>query len=161
TMRAQPAPTQMLIRISDSATIQDAARLMCDMSMGCLGVDDDAHEFIGFITERDVMWAAAQGKDPLTTHVASIANDFPIILDGPISIDEAASTMVTAHVRHLLVREAGDIRVLSMRDLFLEHLRPADRSFDAHLASVAEMYRMFGEAIRAREVTTPAEVKID
>src|SRR5680860_1029417 len=77
-MKSQVVPTRSLIRIRGSASIQEAAQLMCDMSMGALGVDDVEHEFLGLVTERDLMWAAALGKDPIETPVKEIVNDFPI-----------------------------------------------------------------------------------
>lgn len=102
--------------------LKGAAQLMCDMSMGALGVNNPDHNFIGLITERDLMWAVAQGKDPFETRVKDVVNDFPIVVDAPISADDAARRMMSGHVRHLIV---GD---------------------GSHTASTCEMRRMFGPA---------------
>lgn len=116
-MNAQAMTIRSLIRIRGSATLEDAARLMCDMSMGALGVDDADHHFVGLVTERDLLWAMAQGKDSGQTTVGDIVNDFPIVVDGPISSEKAAERMMSAHVRHLLVRDGDRLGIVSLRDV--------------------------------------------
>lgn len=150
-MTTQMAPTHPLIRIRETASIQEAAQLMCDMSMGTLGVDNHDHEFIGLITERDLMWAVAQGKDPLETTVKDVLNDFPIVVEGPISDIDAARRMGKAHVRHLIVSGHGDLRIVSMRDLmnvFVEDHGTVQRK---HPTSASELRRMFGEKLAGYE----------
>ncbi len=65
-MNSEAMTIRSLIRIRRSATLEDAARLMCDMSMGALGVDDADHRFVGLVTERDLLWGhgARQGLGP-------------------------------------------------------------------------------------------------
>ena len=144
-MKSQRMTIRSLIRIRGSATLQDAARLMCDMSMGAIGIDDDEHRFVGLVTERDLLWAVAQGKDPTKTRVEAIVNDFPIVVDGPILSDEAAERMMSAHVRHLLVREADRLGVVSLRDV-VRCSFPNPSSVHEPPASTSEMRRMFGKA---------------
>jgi hypothetical protein len=71
-------------------------------------------------------------------------NDFPVIVDGPLTQREAAAKMLAAHIRHVLVREGDDLRVTSARDLIPEVAGPAAV---ARLASVSELRRMFGDAV--------------
>ncbi|MGH2729042.1 MAG: CBS domain-containing protein [Actinomycetota bacterium] len=143
-MSTQPAPTHPLIRIRESASIQEAAQLMCDMSMGALGVDGADHQFVGLITERDLMWATAQGKDPFQTLAKEIVNDFPIVVDGPLSSAESARRMIEGHVRHLIVHQSGNLRIVSMRDLLPDCLSLSDVTAPAHAASASELRMMFG-----------------
>lgn len=140
-MNATPAPTHPLVRIRSTATIREAARLMCDMSMGALGVDTDDHRFVGIYTERDLMWNIAEGRDPETVPLSEVVNDFPVIVDGPLSSLEAATRMLHAHVRHLIVRENGELRIVSSRDLVKDDV--AGSGSEATL-SHREMARMFG-----------------
>lgn len=142
-MSVQIAPTNSLIRVRGSASLQEAAQMMCDMSMGALGVDDADHDFLGLITERDVMWAVAQGKDPFETQVKQIVNDFPVIVEGPLSIEEAAERMGAAHIRHLIIREPKGLRVLSMRDVLLLYLRSQVAGGSRRVASASELRKMF------------------
>ena len=144
-MDAETLTTRSLIRIRESAALEDAARLMCDMSIGALGVDDADHRFIGLVTERDLLWAMAQGKDSALTTVGDIVNDFPIVVDGPISSEKAAERMMSAHVRHLLVREGDRLGIVSLRDVVRRSLVDSS-STCSHTASSAELRRMFGKA---------------
>lgn len=145
-MTTNIAPTHPLIRIRDSASIQDAAKLMCDMSMGTLGVDNHEHEFIGLITERDLMWAMAQAKDPVETAVKDVVNDYPIVVHGPVSNIEAARRMRTAHLRHLIVRSRGELRIVSMRDLMNGFIGDHETVARPHTTSASELRRMFGDS---------------
>lgn len=132
-----------LIRMRDTATLQEAAKLMCDMSMGALGVNGPDYRFLGLVTERDLLWALAEGKDGLKTTLAEVVNDFPIIAEGPIGPDEALRRMTHAHVRHLLIREQGDLRIVSMRDLVSAHIDHS-ATHGHSFASAAELKRMLG-----------------
>jgi signal-transduction protein with cAMP-binding, CBS, and nucleotidyltransferase domain len=153
-MKNGEVPTQPFIRIDRSASIQDAAHLMCDMSMGAIGVDDPDGVFLGLVTERDMLWAVARGKDPSTTRLSDIVNDFPIVLEGPLTADAAARKMRQGHVRHLIVRQEGDLRIVSMRDLLVHYLEVSGLEGSPHLASLYEMYRMFGDAFHPPVAST-------
>ena len=144
-MISEAMTIRSLMRIRASATLEDAARLMCDMSMGALGVDDANHRFVGLVTERDLLWAMAQGKDPGQTSVSDVVNDFPIVVHGPISSAKAAERMISAHVRHLLVREDDRLGIVSLRDVVRELLVETSLT-SSHPASAAELRRMFGNA---------------
>lgn len=143
-MDAHAAPTHSLIHIRDSAPIQEAAQLMCDLSIGALGVNDTDQEFVGLITERDLMWAQAQGRDPAETAVKEILNDFPIVVDAPVSTEDAAKRMMSGHVRHLLVNDNDELRIVSMWDLLVAEVEASGSESSKHVASAAEMRRMFG-----------------
>ena len=153
-MSVHVAPTHSMIRIRGTASIQAAASLMCDLSRGALGVDGPAHQFIGLITERDLLWALAQGKDPNETTVKEVVNDFPIIIDGPISPIKAAKRMRAGHVRHLIVRYHEDLHVLSMRDLLSEFLDDLSSAGVEHPASLSELRQMFGAGFMGRGEAT-------
>ena len=123
--------THPLISIRSEATVQEAARLMADCSIGALGVFGDTKQFVGIITERDLSWFVAQAKDASATKVAGIVNDFPIVVDGPIGDAEALERMRSARIRHLLVREGDDFRIVSMRDYVLRRSREAEKQVTA------------------------------
>ena len=142
-MKDYLAPTHSLIRIRGSASIQEAAQLMCDMSMGALGVDNPSHEFAGLVTERDLMLAMAKGLDPIETLVEEVANSLPVIVDGPVSIEAALHTMMREHIRHIIVRHVEGLRIVSIRDLLVS-LNAPGLVAPEHIASTAEMREMFG-----------------
>jgi CBS domain-containing protein len=92
---------------------------MADCSIGALGVLGPDHWFAGIVTERDLSWFVAQGRDARETKVEVITNDFPVVVEGPLNDDEALDRMRRARVRHLIVHEGRDFRIVSMRDFVM------------------------------------------
>lgn len=113
-----------LISIRSDATVQEAARLMADCSIGAVGVLGTSKQFAGIVTERDLSWFVAQAKDAAATTIVEIVNDFPVVVEGPIEDAEALERMRTARIRHLIVHESDEYRIVSMRDYVL---KPPDR----------------------------------
>lgn len=113
TMTVQAHP---LISIRSDATVQEAASLMADCSIGALGVLDADKRFAGIVTERDLAWFVARAKDPEEVRISEIVNDFPVVVDGPIEDEDALARMRSAHIRHLIVHQDGDFRIISIRD---------------------------------------------
>lgn len=113
--------THPLISMRDSETVSEAARLMADCGISAIGVLDDRRRFTGILTERDITWLVAQGKVASEILLKEVVNDFPVIVDAPISEAEALEGMAKAHIRHLIVRDGEDYRIISMRDLVLPH----------------------------------------
>src|SRR5687767_13758257 len=105
--------TRPLISMHSSASVQEAAQLMNDCSIACVGVLDGDKNFAGIITERDITAFVSLGKDPTASLVVEIVNDFSVVVDGPVSDESALERMRSAHIRHLIVKDDGDFRVLS------------------------------------------------
>jgi CBS domain-containing protein len=118
TVQAQP-----LISIRSNATVKDTARLMADCSIGAIGVLDGNHDFAGIVTERDLAWFVAQGRDASETVVAEITNDFPVVVVEPLD-DVAALERMRSARRHLVVRDGTDFRIVSMRDYMSQATSP-------------------------------------
>jgi len=116
--------TRPLISIRASATAQEAARLMADCRISAVGVLDEDDRFYGIVTERDLAWFVAQGKESATP-VEKIAADFPALVEGPIDDDVALERMRSARVRHLIVRAGMDYHIASMHDYFPSTEGPA------------------------------------
>ena len=111
--------TRPLISMHPTASVQEAAQMMNDCSIACLGVLDKNKNFAGIVTERDITAFVARGKDPTESRVSEIVNEFPVVMDGPVSDESAIERMRSAHIRHLIVRNGGAFRILSMRDLMV------------------------------------------
>lgn len=121
---ATTVQTHPLISIRSDASVQEAARLMSDCSIGAVGVLDDKRHFKGIVTERDLSWFVARAKDPIDTTVGEITNDFPVIVEGPIDDETALERMRKARIRHLIVHEGGEFRIVSIRDYLSEAALP-------------------------------------
>ena len=119
-MNESRVESRSLFTVPATQSLADAARTMCDRSIAALGITWPDGRLAGIVTERDVTWCVAQGRDPATTVIADVMNDFPVVLDGPVGRLEAAVRMREAHVRHLLLNDDDDVRIVSMRDVLVE-----------------------------------------
>ena len=118
-MNGRLVETHPLISVHETAAVADAAQVMSDCSMGAVGVLGPDRELVGIFTERDLAGFVARHRDPYEVKLKEVVNDFPVVVEGPVFDHEAIERMTKAHIRHLLVREDGDVRVVSMRDLVL------------------------------------------
>jgi CBS domain-containing protein len=117
-MSDQAMGGKSLIGIVESAHLVDAARLMIDKDIGALGVySSDQHELVGVITEKDITRAMAKDGDPGLARVTEEMSTSPVMAEGPISRSEAADLMRVGHVRHLIIKQDGSDRIVSIRDL--------------------------------------------
>ncbi|HET7482741.1 MAG TPA: CBS domain-containing protein [Actinomycetota bacterium] len=150
----QQLVTKPMISIRDDASVCEAARLMTDSGIGAVGVLDRQKRFAGIFTERDLTQLVAVGTDLETTRMSEVVNDFPVVIEGPVSGDVAAERMRRARVRHLVVREYGDYRIVSLRDLNL----PVDARTGGILD---ELPHIAGDGLCAADVMTCPGVVCD
>ena len=109
--------TSSLVGVSQKAEVVRAAELMSKKGIGALGVyTPDQTRLVGLITERDVTAVVARRDDPEAT-VEQVMTPDPTVVMGPLTVDEAARLMARARVRHLIVRDGGRDRIVSLRDV--------------------------------------------
>jgi CBS domain-containing protein len=78
----------------------------------------DGEAIVGIITERDLMRAMADGREPARTHVSQYMTQSPKTIEAAEPAAKAAAIMVKHRVRHLPVTLGGRlIGFLSARDL--------------------------------------------
>jgi CBS domain-containing protein len=98
-------------------SLVDAAALMRTHRISALAVLD-GDTIVGIITERDLLRAIADGRDPAATHVSQYMTHSPRTIEADKLAAEAAAMMVKHHVRHIPVTDGGRlIGFLSARDL--------------------------------------------
>jgi CBS domain-containing protein len=106
-------------------TLVEAAAQMRARRTSALAVLDD-QSIVGIITERDLLRAIADGRDPATTHVSQYMTHSPKTIDAGEPASDAAVMMIKHRIRHLPVtREGSLVGFLSARDLLA--LRPWPR----------------------------------
>jgi CBS domain-containing protein len=94
-------------------TLVDAARKMRDLEVGALPICGEDDRLKGIITDRDiVVHCIAEGGDPSTTKVESLAEGKPVTIGADDSVEEALRTMKEHHVRRLPVID--DHRLIGM-----------------------------------------------
>lgn len=135
-MQIQQIMTSKIETIGPDATLQEAARKMCDLHIGALGVTD-GNELIGMVTDRDICCRAVAEGRAATTRVGEIMTaDVAYCFDDE-DIADAAQQMERKHIRRLAVlnRRKQMVGFLSVDDLahyshdlageVLEHASPS------------------------------------
>lgn len=105
-------------------SLADAAIRMRDHGVGSLAVLD-GDELVGILTERDLLWAIADGAAMNVTRVGTYMSTPPIVASPETDVVAASRTMVEHDVRHLPVVEAGQLKgMVSARDLLIVEAWP-------------------------------------
>ena len=130
TVRVKDAMSTDLLVVGTAVTVGEAARLMLRRHVGAAVVMDERIPGPGIITERDVMRAVADGRDPEATPVEACMTFEARTATTNWDLDTAAEEMINGHFRHLLVvDEKGRIvGMVSMRDIVGAHIRAAQAS---------------------------------
>jgi CBS domain-containing protein len=91
-------------------TLTDAARKMRDLEVGALPICGEDERLEGMITDRDiVVRCIAEGGDPTTTKVESLAQGKPVTIGADDSVEEALRTMRQHNVRRLPVIDGHEL----------------------------------------------------
>jgi CBS domain-containing protein len=105
-------------------SLVEAAALMRAHRISALAVLD-AEAIVGILTERDLLRAIADGREPASTHISQYMTPSPRTIEAAEPAAKAAATMVKHRVRHLPVTDKGRlIGFLSARDLLALTPRP-------------------------------------
>lgn len=98
-------------------SLVDAAALMRSHRISALAVLDGT-SIVGIVTERDMLRAVADGRNPAATHISQYMTHSPITIDAAEPAAKAAAIMVAHRVRHLPVTDNDRlVGFLSARDL--------------------------------------------
>lgn len=119
--------TKDVLATSPDSSVADAAKAMTDRKVGSACVLDEDGELKGIITERDVMRAAASGRDLTSERVTEWMTPEPVTVDPEALPSEVAATMVERNFRHVPVCDAGElIGIVSMRDVWRFSFLPSE-----------------------------------
>ena len=105
------------VRTSD--TLVTAAQRMRDLDVGAMPICGDDDRLAGMITDRDiVVKCIADGGDPKSTEVGTLAEGKPVTIGADDDVEEALRTMTQYDVRRLPVID-GDrlVGMLSQADI--------------------------------------------
>jgi len=129
--------------ISSSAMIREAAEAMQRFDVGILPVLEYSN-VAGVVTDRDIVGAAAAGKDPALTVVKDIMSPEVFFCSADSDIQAAAELMKGKQVRRLLVLNGDNniVGVLSLGDL-------ASKTNDEHL-----VYEVLRQICEPKEIET-------
>lgn len=105
-------------RTTPDATLYEVAALLAGEDIGALVVDDVDADTTAVITERDVVKALGDLRDPADTKVHQVASTDLIFCDADSPIAAVALQMTEEYVRHVLVEDDGElVGIVSARDV--------------------------------------------
>ncbi|WP_447974900.1 CBS domain-containing protein [Nitrospira sp. Kam-Ns4a] len=104
--------------VGPDATLREAARLMQEVRVGALLVNDQG-AYVGIVSETDlVRKGMAAGLDPAVERVRAVMSAPLITIEIDRSAHEASDLMAEKGIRHLAVTQDGQlVGVISVRDL--------------------------------------------
>jgi CBS domain-containing protein len=106
-----------VVKIAPDADLFAVSAGLAGAGIGMLVVAEGP-DVAGVVSERDVVQALADRRDPATTRARHIANTSLVWCDVEATIAEVAGRMMQSYVRHVLVEEDGRlVGVVSARDL--------------------------------------------
>lgn len=115
--------TSDVFTIERNATVADVAGSMLKRRLGSAVVMDGSW-VSGIFTERDVVRAAASGKDLTSSRVSDWMTSDPVTVEGTMEAEDAAEMMMTNGFRHLPVVEGQTlVGIVSLRDVLRTRIR--------------------------------------
>lgn len=107
------------ITILQSASVQEAARVMRDSDIGDVIVLDDTEQVCGIVTDRDLaVRFVAEGKDPASTNLGEVCSREVQVLSSQDSVGDAVRLMSEKAIRRLpIVDEGRAVGIVSIGDL--------------------------------------------
>lgn len=122
-MKVGDLASRDLVAVGPTDSIRTCAKVMTDARVGS-AIVLDGRRLAGIVTERDVLGAVAQSTDLDTTEVAQLMTCQVVTVEPDWEVYEAAAEMAARRIRHLVVRQAGEVvGVVSVRDLLLSGQR--------------------------------------
>ena len=108
---------EVVARVAADADLWSVADALVAADVGALVVGD-GEAVQGIVSERDVVRALAQRRDPSTTTAQDIAHTQLVGCDANCTVAEVAEEMMEQYVRHVLLEEDGRVvGIVSARDL--------------------------------------------
>ena len=141
-----------IITININATIKAAAVRMFTNKVSCLIVNNDDGEFIGLVTERDIVnRVVASSMDIEKTTIAEIMTTQIISCSPNTPSSEVREIMTSNQIRHLPIVDNGlVVGILSTRDLMARQLLE-DRA-------AAEEVAMFSTCLKSIDLNEVADI---
>ena len=108
---------ERVARVAGTATLLETADALKAAGVGALVVGD-ADEAAGIVSERDLVRALADRRDPGATTADDIAERRLVWCDAAAPVAEVAELMMEHYVRHVLLEVDGRlVGIVSARDL--------------------------------------------
>ena len=126
------ANNSVVVTVSPTATLAEAARTMVDYRIGTVVVADDAERLLGIVTERDLTKAIVDYAVGLVEQRVEDVMTHPVVTCAPHeSVVKALYMMNSRHIRHIPIlnrdRLAGMISIRDVTGKWIEQLELENR----------------------------------
>ena len=113
------AKNSVVVTVSPTATLAEAARTMVDHRIGAVVVADAAEQLLGIVTERDLTRAIVDHAVGLVEQRVEDAMTHPVVTCAPNeSVVEALYIMNSKHIRHIVILDRDRLAgIISIRDV--------------------------------------------
>ena len=113
------AKNSVVVSVSPTATLAEAARTMVDHRIGAVVVADAAEQLLGIVTERDLTKAIVDYAIGLVEQRVEDVMTHPVVTCAPDkSVVEALFMMNSRHIRHLPILDRDKLAgIVSFRDV--------------------------------------------
>jgi len=107
------------ITAGENAPVEEIAKIMNENNIGSVMIVDSRGVLTGIITERDLIYAIANGKIGKGLPAYMIMTENPVTIEPGSPIDEALQKMRENNIRHLPVvnSEKKPVGMVSLRDV--------------------------------------------
>ena len=106
-----------IARVRADATLFELADALVAADVGALAVGD-GDDLLAVVSERDVVRALADRRDPSTTKAIDVAHRSVVWCAVDSTVAEVAEEMMEHYVRHVFVEDGGRlVGIVSARDL--------------------------------------------
>ena len=123
-MRVSELMQPQVVQTYPEESLVDAAMRMRDHGVGSLAVVD-GEDLLGILTERDLLWAVADGAPPNVARVAAYMSTNPVVASPETDVVAASRMMVEHDIRHLpVVADGRLLGMVSARDLLIVEAWP-------------------------------------
>ncbi|MDQ4149296.1 MAG: CBS domain-containing protein [Actinomycetota bacterium] len=114
-----------VLTVGPDETLERGAQLMFERKVGSAMVVKGS-DFVGIVTERDVLRAVAHGRVPWTTRVEEVMTADPICVPPDTELIEAIRIMIDGGFRHLPIMDQGNlVGLVSLREMLRSTALPA------------------------------------
>lgn len=126
-MKVEAFYTKDVVGAEPTATLTEAVIRMAENQVGSVVVSQGS-QMVGILTERDVLRAVADGRQPNATRVSEFMTPDPATAALDEDSERVVERMLKLAIRHMPILEGGRvIGIVSARDLLmLEAWPPSD-----------------------------------
>jgi len=118
-LRVEDVMTSPAVTVKMDTPVEEAAKVMDEKRISSILVVDESGKLVGIFTDRDLRFAAANGKIGKGIPIHMLMTENPITISPSDPITEALRKMRDADVKHLPVvdKENRPVGIVAVRDV--------------------------------------------